>query len=110
MSGKEKNKKMYSKDHVLVMFEEIKDQFSVFGEGQQMLSDKVDNLEGKFDNLEGKVDNLEVKVDKMQGDINIMQEDITEIKHRLSEKVDLADFQKLEKRLIKLEKLVLSGR
>jgi hypothetical protein len=33
-----------------------------------------------------------------------------EIKHKLSEKVDLADFQKLEKRMVKLEKLVLATR
>ena len=84
------------KRHIDVIFENVQDQFIAFGEGQQILSDKVDGLEGKFD--------------KMQGDITNMQDDITEIKHKLSEKVDLSDFQKLEKRFIKLERLVLAKR
>lgn len=37
-----------------------------------------------------------------------VEDNTIEIKHKLSEKVDLADFQKLEKRLVKLERLVLS--
>lgn len=37
-----------------------------------------------------------------------LQDDVTEIKHKLSQKVDLEDFQKLEKRLIKVEKRVFA--
>jgi len=35
-----------------------------------------------------------------------INDDVVEIKHKLSEKVDLKNFQKLEKRFIKLEKIV----
>ena len=35
-------------------------------------------------------------------------DDVIEIKHKISEKVDLKDFQKLEKRVIHLEKLMLT--
>ena len=62
---------------------------------------RFDKMDARFDNLETKVDNLEIKVDSLQVDV-------TDIKHKLSQKVDLEDFQKLEKRLIKLENFVLS--
>jgi len=35
-----------------------------------------------------------------------IEDNIVEVKHKLSEKVDLKDFQKLEKRFVKLEKIV----
>jgi len=35
-----------------------------------------------------------------------IEDNIVEVKHKLSEKVDLEDFQKLEKRLVKSEKIV----
>jgi len=105
-----KNNKTYSGDHVLIMFEEIKDQFTAFGEGQQILSDKVDGLEGKFDTMQNDITEIRGDITTIQSDITNIQDDVTEIKHKLSEKVDLADFQKLEKRLIKLERLVLTTR
>jgi hypothetical protein len=37
-----------------------------------------------------------------------MQDDVTEIKHKLSEKVDREEFHKLENRVIKMEKLLLA--
>ena len=46
--------------------------------------------------------------DKMDGCLDKLQDDVTEIKYKLSEKVDTRDFKKLEKRLIKLEKMVLA--
>ncbi len=72
------------------------------------LETKVDNLETKVDNLETKVDNLETKVDNLETKVDSLQIDVTDIKHKLSQKVDLEDFQKLEKRLIKLENFVLN--
>ncbi|MEI7750064.1 MAG: hypothetical protein WCJ25_03605 [Candidatus Moraniibacteriota bacterium] len=71
------------------------------------LETKVDNLEVRFDTLETKVDNLEVRFDTLETKVDTLQEDVTEIKHKLSQKVDLEDFQKLEKRLIKVEGFVL---
>jgi chaperonin cofactor prefoldin len=130
---KKENKKTYSVDHVVVILEDMQSSFKVLGDGQQLLNEKFDKLDSKVDKLENnaevfrgevmqqfmavgegmqvlsdKVDNLEVKVNNMQGDISNMQGDVTEIKHKLSEKVDLKDFQILEKRFIKLEKLVFA--
>lgn len=71
----------------MVMFEEIKDQMSSFGDGQKVLSDKIDEINERLIRVE---------------------DDVVEIKHRLSEKVDREEFNKLEKRMVKLEKLVFS--
>lgn len=97
----DKKSKLYSGDHVLVMFEEIRDQMFAFGEGQQVISNKVDNLEVK-------VDKLEVKVDEINTRLIRVEDDVIEIKHKLSEKVDREEFNKMEKRMVKLEKLVFA--
>mgnify|MGYP001570694385 CR=1 FL=1 len=125
----DKKSKLYSEDHVLVMFEEIRDQMFAFGEGQQVISNKVDNLEGKVDNLEGRFDNLEGRFDKLETKVDgidarlirvedrlikvedrliRVEDDVIEIKHKLSEKVDREEFNKMEKRMVKLEKLVFA--
>jgi len=84
---KKKTEESYSQDKVAVILEDIQDQFSAFGDGQKFLTEKVDNLE--------------IKVDRIQ-------EDVLDIKHNLSEKVDREDLQKLEKKVFRLEKMVLS--
>jgi chromosome segregation ATPase len=126
-----KTSKMYSEDQVVTILEDIKDQFGAFGEGLTIVSEGQERLEKRFDGLEKKVDRLEIRFDGLEtrfdgletrfdglekkvGEIDArlisVQDDVMEIKHKLSEKVDLADFQKLEKRMVKLEKLVLSTR
>lgn len=87
-----RTEKKRSSDQVVVMFEDIRSQFMAFGEG--------------LDSLSNKVDRIEVKVDKIDERLIRVEDNVVEIKHKLSEKVDLEDFQKLEKRLIKLEKIV----
>lgn len=42
------------------------------------------------------------------GRLDRMQDDITDIKHRLSEKVDRGEFDKMEKRVVRLEKLAFA--
>ncbi|MDP2838131.1 MAG: hypothetical protein Q8O53_02540 [Candidatus Moranbacteria bacterium] len=80
-----KSEKSYSADHVSVMLEDVRDMMMAFGEGQDVLSEKVDVLSDKVDR---------------------MQDDITDIKYTLSEKVERSEFQKLEKRMIKVERAV----
>jgi polyhydroxyalkanoate synthesis regulator phasin len=52
-------------------------------------------------------DQLDIKKDikEMRGDISILKEDVTEIKFELKRKVSYDEFEKLERRVIKLEKL-----
>lgn len=131
-----KDNKKSNKSYETVLLEDLKGQFKAFGEGLGTLSEqfedfkvKQDVLTGKVEKLEdgqkiltGKVEKLEIgqkvlagKVEKLEEGQKILtkkvdglQSDVTEIKHKLSKKVDIEDFQKLEKRVIKLEKMMLS--
>jgi len=90
------------------MLENMNDGISVIAEKQVELSDQVKEVKEKVDNLEVKVDNLEVKVDRIDARLARVEDDVVDIKHNLSEKVDREEFNKLEKRMVKLEKLVFA--
>lgn len=72
--------KTYKSGEVISMLEQINDGVEVIGE--------------QYKDIVGRLDT--------------MQDDITEIKHKLSEKVDREEFNKMEKRMVKLEKLVFA--
>jgi hypothetical protein len=72
---------------VMSMLESMDDGIKLVGEQHGEIVKRLDGLEGKFDR---------------------MQEDITEIKHRLAEKAGREEFEKLEKRVVKTERLVLA--
>lgn len=118
-----KTSKKLNKNYESVIIEEMKSQFKAYGEGFSTLSEqfeefkevqdvlvvKVDKLEVGQKVLFGKVDNLEKGQKVLIKKVEVLQDDVTEIKHKLSQKVDLEEFQKLEDRVVKLEKLVLSA-
>ena len=52
-----------------------------------------------------RLDNLESDVKVVKADINIIKSYITEIKFELKRKVSYDEFEKLEKRVVRLEKL-----
>lgn len=113
MKNFNRNKKAISKDRTAVILEDIKSQFTVFGESLSSISDKIDKLEVGQVVLNEKVDKLETRVNSIDTTLKTIDErlirvedNVVEIKHKLSEKVDLEDFKKLEMRLIKLEKIV----
>jgi len=91
-----KSEKSYSADHVSIMLEGIHDAIMALGDGQEVLSDKVDHLDERLGTVEGKVDRL--------------QDDVSDIKYKLSDKIERSEFEKLEKRMIKVERAVLSKR
>ena len=93
--------KTYSEGQVAVILEEIRDDFKIFGEAQSGLSEKVDNLSEKADGIDERLIRVENRLIRVE-------DDVIEIKHKLSAKVDREEFHKLEKRMFKLEKLVLT--
>ena len=119
-----RTEKKRSDDQTAVILERVESQFKAFGEAQSLLIDNVDNfkkdvknqfmafgeaqdlLSNKVDKIDERLENVEVKVDKIDERLERVEDNTIEIKHKLSEKVDLEDFQKLEIRLIKLEKIV----
>ena len=134
MKGMKKSKdsenleKVFSSDHVMSLLESMSDGIQIISEQHEGIVSRLDTIDGhldvidgrldkievrldtievRLDTLETKVDNLEVRFDTLETKVDTLQEDVTEIKHKLSQKVDLEDFQKLEKRLIKVEGFVL---
>jgi len=102
MKKSKDNKKVFSSNQVMSLLENMND-------GIQIISEQHGDIVKRLDKIDGRVDKLDGRVDKLDGRMDKLQSDVTEIKHRLSQKVDLEDFQKLEKRLIKLERIVLSA-
>ena len=122
MKNSKEIEKVFSSDHVMSLLENMSDGIQLISEQHgeviqrlDKLDGRVDNLEIRFDRLEIKVDNLEVRFDNLETSfdnfeikVDNLQEDVTEIKHKLAQKVDLEDFQKLEKRLMKVENFMLN--
>lgn len=133
---KNKSDKSFEFGQVMTMLEQMNDGIGVIAEAQQETNNRLGGLEGRFDGLEKKVDvidrgliNVENRLIKVEGnvteinerlirvedDVTVMNErmirvedDVIEIKHKLSEKVDRDEFNKMEKRMVKLEKLVFA--
>jgi len=84
-SDKEKS---FSSSEVMSLLEAMNDGIQIIAEDQSHIKQRMSSLESKVDRL---------------------QEDMTDVKYMLSEKVDRAEFKKLEKRMVKVEKLVFSA-
>ncbi|MFZ2975649.1 MAG: hypothetical protein WA055_03435 [Candidatus Moraniibacteriota bacterium] len=79
--------KTYKSGEVMSMLEQINGGIEVIGEQHGEIVKNIKSINGRLDS---------------------MQNDITEIKHKLSEKVDREEFNKLENRVVKMEKLILA--
>lgn len=93
--------KTYKSGEVMSMLEQMNDGIKVIGEQYGELKHDIKSINTKLDVIDGRLDGIDNKID-------IMQDDITEIKHKLSEKVDREEFNKLENRVVKMEKLILA--
>ena len=107
--------KTFGFSEVMSMLEGMNDGIQVLAEQHSGIIGRLDGMDARFDKtdarfdkMDARFDNLETKVDSLETKVDSLQVDVTDIKHKLSQKVDLEDFQKLEKRLIKLENFVLS--
>ena len=92
----------------MTMLEQMSDGISIIAEGQTEMNGRLGIIEGKVDNLEVKVDIIDVRLVQVENRLIRVEDDVIEIKHRLSEKVDRDEFHKMEKRMVKLEKLVFA--
>jgi hypothetical protein len=54
---------------VAVLLEELQSQFRTFGEGLELVNDKIDRVEGKVDRLDQKLD-LHILENRRDADIN----------------------------------------
>ncbi|MCK4635634.1 MAG: hypothetical protein KAT32_02125 [Candidatus Moranbacteria bacterium] len=105
---KKENKKTYNIDEVGSMIEALTSTVQLAFDQNDITNRHLNNIEKDVSIL--KTDMVEVKdrLGNVEEKVDVLQEDVTEIKHKLSEKVDRDEFNALEKRMIKLERLVFS--
>jgi len=133
MKKNKKISKTYSGDHVSVILEEMRDQFGVFGDRQQSLIDQIDRMDIRLSKVEDrsirdglKLSGIDVKMDSLKRDIKdsykstaeflsrieseiqSIKAETEELKVRLKDKADLVKLFDLEKRVIRMEKLVFA--
>lgn len=82
------------------ILDEFKHQTSIIAEQYTSLNKKVDNMGNKLDATFEEVGKLRVNVGKNTTDIEIIKQDTQIIKSGLKQKVDLKEFEALEKRVI----------
>jgi|GEM_PF-5242992 len=107
-NSKNNNEQVFQSGEVMSLLENMNEGIQLISEQHTEVIKRLDKLDGRVDKLDGRVDKLESRFDGLESRFDKMQDDVTEIKHRLSEKVDRDEFNKMEKRMIKLEKLVFS--
>jgi hypothetical protein len=100
---------------VMSMLESMDDGIKLIGEQHGEIIKRLGGVETRLGGVETELGDVKVrlgglegKVDGLEGKFDRMQEDITEIKHRLADKVDREEFEKLEKRVVKMEQMVLA--
>lgn len=97
----------------------IQGEFLVMGDRMDNIEKRMGSIERKIDGLEKRITVLEERVDRVgdrlnaierqvdrleQGQVDIKNE-LKDIKFRLKRKIDDDEFEKLEKRVMRLEKL-----
>ncbi len=95
-------------DSLETRFDSMETRFDSMEGKVDSLETRFDSMETRFDSMETRFDSMETRFDSLEGKVDRLQDDVTTIKHKLSEKVDKDDFDKLEKRLLKVERLVFS--
>jgi len=73
----------------------------------EVVNHRFDRVDGRMDGLEGRMDKMEGNICSMKEQIGLLHEGQTEIKaelkSELKNKVSYAEFEKLEKRVVRLE-------
>lgn len=91
-----KNEQVFSSGEVMSLLENM-------NEGIQLIAEQHGGIVTRLDGIDGRLDTLEEKVD-------CLQDDVTGIKYTLAAKADRSEFEKLEKRMVKVERVVFSKR
>lgn len=90
--------KVYTAGEVGSMLESIDNTMKMMAENHVGVIERLDGIDNRLNNVENRLERVEGKVDRLQ-------DDMVEVKFELKRKVDQDDFKKLEKRVIKLERL-----
>lgn len=102
------------KRHFGVILEDIDSKFDFLVEGHKTLDKKIDGVDQKLGEFRHDTDyKFKVLIEmtaKNTEDIEIIKSDIEFIKNSFKKKVDLEEFEALEKRVLLLENKIARGR
>ena len=65
------------KHNMGIMSEDIQHKLDIVVEGHQMLSEKIDRLDGRMDGLDGRMDRLEVRLDRVESKVDDVAADLS---------------------------------
>ncbi|KAF0221106.1 MAG: hypothetical protein FD174_604 [Geobacteraceae bacterium] len=65
------------KHQVGIMSEDFQHKLDIVVEGHQMLSEKIDRLDGRMDGLDGRMDRLEGRMDRLEAKVDAVAADLT---------------------------------
>ena len=99
-------KKMKSSDKMSVVLESLNDNIAIIAEQHLEITGHLSSIDNRLDGIDNRLDGIDERLDNMQEDLNVMKDDISDIKYDLKQKVSYDEFEKMEKRVLKLEKLV----
>ncbi len=109
---KTSEEKVYTVNDVDSILERIDDSFKIMAESMDIKFENVnhrfDGVDNRLDGIDNRLDGIDERLDKIDMKIDRLQDDMVEVKFELKRKVPQDDFEKLEKRVVKLEKLSLS--
>jgi chromosome segregation ATPase len=105
---KNTEEKTYKSGEVMSMLEQINDGIKIVSEQYGDVTNRLNSIDVRLDKIDVRLDSIDARLDKIEGDIEVIKSDIIDIKYDLKEKVSYVDFEKMEKRMVKLEKLVFA--
>ncbi|MFH1564436.1 MAG: hypothetical protein ABIC82_01140 [bacterium] len=74
-------------------------------DGQAVIKDKIINLESGQETIKDKIINLGKGQANLEKGQEVIKDDLTEVKSMLRRKVDVEEVERIEKRVIRLERL-----
>ncbi|EKE21735.1 MAG: hypothetical protein ACD_7C00143G0007 [uncultured bacterium] len=103
---KKSTEQMYKPSEMMVMLESINDNVALIAEQHGGIISRLDGIDNRLDGIDNRLDGIDNRLDSIDDILGTMQIDISDIKYDLKQKVSYEEFEKMEKRVIKLEKLV----
>lgn len=88
-----------------VVLEDINSKMSLVLEGHSVLNKNVDDLKDDAEDLKGEMILLKGSMFLLKDDMGLVKSKLTSIENQFKQKVDIDQFEKLEQRVIRLEKI-----
>lgn len=103
--------KIYTANEVGSMFEQLNDSVKILAEGHSTLVEGQNEIKNVLTSVDQRLGRVEIRLDGVEDRLGLvetkidrLQDDMVEVKFELKRKVDAEQFEKLEKRVVKLEK------